>query len=100
MLSRGLETGSVALRGGVLSRDFFHQVTSELFPANTGGAAALCQELGLPFLGSLPLDPTLAKACDEGVPFLRQFPEAPAARACTQLVQNLLGRLTGGDIRS
>ncbi|KAM7296965.1 cytosolic Fe-S cluster assembly factor nubp1 [Ixodes scapularis] len=76
------------------------KVTSELFPANTGGAAALCQELGLPFLGSLPLDPTLAKACDEGVPFLRQFPEAPAARACTQLVQNLLGRLTGGDIRS
>lgn len=36
-------------------------MTSELFPANTGGAAALCQELGLPFLGSLPLDPALGR---------------------------------------
>ncbi|KAH7943572.1 hypothetical protein HPB52_009228 [Rhipicephalus sanguineus] len=35
------------------------QVRSEIFPPTTGGAAALCEELDLPFLGSLPLDPQL-----------------------------------------
>lgn len=64
------------------------RVTSEVFPATTGGAAALCKELGLQLLGSLPLDPQLAKACDEGKPFLQNFPESPAAQACGQVVKS------------
>ncbi|XP_013100192.1 cytosolic Fe-S cluster assembly factor NUBP1 homolog [Stomoxys calcitrans] len=40
--------------------------TSEIFPAKTGGARAMCEEMQVPFLGSLPLDPELTKACDKG----------------------------------
>lgn len=40
--------------------------TSEIFPAKTGGAKAMCEEMQVPFLGSLPLDPELTKACDKG----------------------------------
>ncbi|KAL1472927.1 hypothetical protein MTO96_022700 [Rhipicephalus appendiculatus] len=65
------------------------QVRSEIFPPTTGGAAALCEELDLPFLGSLPLDPQLAKACDEGKLFLREHPDSPAAVACRDVVQKL-----------
>ncbi|KAH6943219.1 hypothetical protein HPB50_017945 [Hyalomma asiaticum] len=70
------------------------QVRSEIFPATTGGAAALCEELDLPFLGSLPLDPQLAKACDEGKLFLREHPNSPAAVACKEVVQRLSTVLT------
>lgn len=65
------------------------QVRSEIFPASTGGAAALCEELDLPFLGSLPIDPQLAKACDEGKSFLREYPSSPAATVCKEIVQKL-----------
>ncbi|KAH8269370.1 hypothetical protein KR018_008394 [Drosophila ironensis] len=40
--------------------------SSEIFPAKTGGAAAMCAEMDVPLLGSLPLDPQIAKACDSG----------------------------------
>ncbi|KAL9924261.1 cytosolic Fe-S cluster assembly factor NUBP1 homolog [Glossina fuscipes] len=39
---------------------------SEIFPAKTGGAKAMCEEMNVPYLGSLPLDPELAKLCDQG----------------------------------
>ena len=31
------------------------------FKATTGGGKKLCEELGIPFLGSVPLDPELVK---------------------------------------
>ncbi|XP_067623096.1 cytosolic Fe-S cluster assembly factor Nubp1 homolog [Eurosta solidaginis] len=40
--------------------------TSEIFPAKTGGAAAMCAEMEVPYLGALPLDPDVTKACDSG----------------------------------
>ncbi|XP_018789548.1 PREDICTED: cytosolic Fe-S cluster assembly factor NUBP1 homolog [Bactrocera latifrons] len=40
--------------------------TSEIFPAKTGGAAAMCSEMNVPYLGALPLDPEVTKACDLG----------------------------------
>ncbi|XP_050543303.1 cytosolic Fe-S cluster assembly factor NUBP1 homolog isoform X2 [Daktulosphaira vitifoliae] len=43
------------------------KVTSEIFPKNTGGAAQMSLEMNVPFLGSVPLDPSLGKCCDEDV---------------------------------
>ncbi|XP_011192504.1 cytosolic Fe-S cluster assembly factor NUBP1 homolog [Zeugodacus cucurbitae] len=40
--------------------------TSEIFPAKTGGAAAMCAEMKVPYLGVLPIDPEVTKACDMG----------------------------------
>lgn len=40
--------------------------SSEIFPAKTGGAKAMCEDLCVNFLGSLPLDLNIAKACDKG----------------------------------
>ena len=41
-------------------------VSSQILPATSGGADALCTELGLDLLGRIPLDPTIGQACDEG----------------------------------
>ncbi|KAH7702667.1 Protein NUBP-1, partial [Aphelenchoides avenae] len=39
---------------------------SELFPSTTGGAKAMCEDLGLRLLARLPHDPKLAEALDKG----------------------------------
>jgi ATP-binding protein involved in chromosome partitioning len=43
-------------------------MTSEVF--GVGGGERLATELGVPLLGSVPLDPALREACDEGRPYV------------------------------
>lgn len=45
-------------------------------------------ELGIEFLGSLPLDPSLAKCCDEGKDFLTEIPESPVVKALQIIVKS------------
>jgi len=46
-----------------------------------GGGEALATELGLPFLGFVPLDPSVREAGDTGVPTVIRAPDSPAGRA-------------------
>ncbi|MEN8239021.1 MAG: Mrp/NBP35 family ATP-binding protein [Actinomycetota bacterium] len=48
-----------------------------------GGGAALAHDLGVPLLGSVPIDPLLASGGDEGTPVILAQPDAPAAVAIT-----------------
>lgn len=64
------------------------QTRSEIFPATTGGAKEMCQELNVEFLGSLPLDPRLARCCDEGKDFINEFPESPAVVELKNIVKS------------
>eukprot|EP00124_Ichthyophonus_hoferi_P003852 Ihof_evm1s367 gene=Ihof_evmTU1s367 len=59
---------------------------SQIFPPTTGGAAAMCQEMGCPFLGSIPLDPRIARCCDSGESFVDSHPESPASGALINVV--------------
>lgn len=59
---------------------------SIIFKPSTGGAARMAQEMGVPFLGSVPLDPRLARACDEGKNFVREVPDSPATKAILDIV--------------
>lgn len=61
---------------------------SEIFPATTGGAREMCQSLDVDFLQSLPLDPLLARCCDEGRNYLQEYPESPAVLAMKELVKS------------
>lgn len=45
------------------------------------GGRRLSEQLRVPFLGSLPLDPGVAGAGDEGVPLLMSRPDSPMAQA-------------------
>lgn len=46
-----------------------------------GGGERLAGEMGLPFLGRIPLDPAVSKAGDDGVPPVVAAPDSPAGRA-------------------
>ncbi|XP_047026476.1 cytosolic Fe-S cluster assembly factor NUBP1 homolog [Helicoverpa zea] len=63
---------------------------SEIFPATTGGAAQMCIDLSVPMLGSLPLDPILARCCDDGRDFLAELPASPAVTALKDIVDKVV----------
>lgn len=49
----------------------------------------MCADLNLPLLGKVPLDPRIARSCDEGKSFLNEVPDSPAARAYQIIVQSI-----------
>jgi ATP-binding protein involved in chromosome partitioning len=51
----------------------------ELFGA--GGGRALADDLGVPLIASVPLDPMVVAGGDEGMPVVTAHPEAPSAQA-------------------
>jgi Mrp family chromosome partitioning ATPase len=66
---------------------------SEIFQATTGGGRGLAEEMGIPFLGSVPLDPRIGMACDYGESFFDSFPDSPACSALKSVVRNLADRI-------
>lgn len=40
----------------------------EVYAPTTGGASKMCQDMNIPLLGSIPLDPALMRACELGEP--------------------------------
>ncbi|KAH9908422.1 nucleotide-binding protein [Xylariomycetidae sp. FL2044] len=62
---------------------------SQIFRATTGGGAALAKEMGIPFLGEVPLDSRIRMACDYGESFFDHYPDSPACKALKSVVRGL-----------
>lgn len=60
---------------------------------NAGGGEALATDMGVPFLGSIPLDPEMVFAGDNGLPFIQKSLKRPAGDAFMAAVHPLLGIL-------
>jgi ATP-binding protein involved in chromosome partitioning len=60
-----------------------------------GGGGRLAAELGVPLLGSIPLQPRLAELADEGRPIVDAEPESPAARALLAVAEELQRKTAG-----
>lgn len=58
-----------------------------------GGGEAAARELGLPFLGRIPLDPRIVVGGDAGTPFVIENPESEASKAFDNIVENLKTQL-------
>lgn len=69
---------------------------SQIFKPTTGGGEGLCEELGIKFLGSVPLDPRIGKCADEGESFLDNYPDSPASQSILEVVEAI--RDAVGDI--
>lgn len=54
-----------------------------------GGGEQAAERLGVPFLGSIPLDPNISLSGDEGVPAIVAYPESAQAKAFRQIAQAL-----------
>lgn len=54
---------------------------------------ALARDFGLPILGRVPFDSRLAEACDNGHPFVREYPDSPATKLITETAAALMAAL-------
>jgi Mrp family chromosome partitioning ATPase/predicted Fe-Mo cluster-binding NifX family protein len=65
----------------------------------SGGGASMAEEMGVPFLGSIPIDPEFVKACDTGslAPFLAGG--SPGATAFTKVAAEVIDRVENGPHR-
>lgn len=51
-----------------------------------GGGKEIADSLGVPFLGSIPIDPRICEDSDKGVPFVIEHADSPAAKAFKDIV--------------
>ncbi len=54
-----------------------------------GGGEKAAQELGVPFLGRIPLDPEIVQNCDQGKPFVAANPNSRAAQAFFEITERI-----------
>jgi ATP-binding protein involved in chromosome partitioning len=64
-------------------------MTGDVF--GRGGGAALAEELGVPLLAEIPLDPRLREQGDLGTPLVSADPSSPTARAIVELAEAIDG---------
>ncbi|RMH14203.1 MAG: MRP family ATP-binding protein [Gemmatimonadetes bacterium] len=62
----------------------------------TGGGERLAEEMGVPFLGRVPLDPAVREAGDEGRPTVLAAPDSPAGSALRAIAASLRETLERG----
>ena len=54
-----------------------------------GGGQKIAEDLGVPFLGRVPLDPRICDDSDEGRPFIIEHSDSPAATAFLEIVEKV-----------
>jgi ATP-binding protein involved in chromosome partitioning len=58
-----------------------------------GGGRRTAEELEVPFLGEVPIDPRIVEGGDAGTPIVLQAPDSDAARAFVELAGTIARRL-------
>lgn len=56
----------------------------------SGGGERMANEMGVPFLGRIPLDPQVGEACDAGTPYVHQYARSETAKAFEHVIQPIL----------
>ena len=60
---------------------------TEIF--TTGGGKRASEDLGVPFLGEIPIDPAVCLAGDQGTPIVRKEPDSPQTQAFRTIADGL-----------
>jgi len=56
----------------------------------SGGGERMAADMGVPFLGRIPLDPAVGVACDAGTPFIYHYSRTETAKAFEHIIAPLL----------
>jgi ATP-binding protein involved in chromosome partitioning len=54
-----------------------------------GGGKKIADDLSVPFLGSIPIDPEICRDSDNGVPFITEHFDSPATKAFKEIVKKI-----------
>jgi Mrp family chromosome partitioning ATPase len=52
----------------------------------SGGGRQTAEDMKVPFLGSIPMDPQVAQACDAGKAFITEFAKTPTAESMNEII--------------
>src|SRR3954469_21409993 len=72
-------------------------MTSEVF--GSGGGAELAHQIGVPLLGTVPLDARVRECGDLGEPLVLHDPDSPPARAIVAIAERIAARRLPGDVK-
>jgi ATP-binding protein involved in chromosome partitioning len=56
----------------------------------SGGGEQMAMQMNVPFLGRIPIDPQIVRACDSGQPYVQCYSSSPAAQAFKEAMVPLL----------
>ena len=59
-----------------------------------GGGAAMARDMGIPFLGEVPIDTRVRSGGDEGRPIVAEAPDSPAARAFIEVAGKVAAQIS------
>ncbi len=60
----------------------------------TGGGEKLASETGVPFIGAIPMDPSVRIGGDAGYPVILSHPESPVAQALKMVAEDLAAKVS------
>jgi len=60
----------------------------------TGGGKLLAQQSGVPFIGSVPMDPIIRRGGDDGVPVVVSAPDTPVAQAFVSITEDIASKIS------
>ncbi len=93
-----VRAASMAEKTGMRVLGVVENMTSEVF--GSGGGERLAAELGVPLLGSVPLDVRLREAGDSGVPLVLSDPDCEVSEAIFEIARALDASRSGGFTRT
>lgn len=73
---------------------------SEFDILGNGGGEKISQQMGVPFLGKIPIDPAVCQDSDEGVPFILKDSTSPSASAFLLVVEKVKEYLKQREART
>ena len=89
---------AMALKTGMQLAGVVENMTSDVF--GRGGGQRLATQLGVPLLGSVPLDADVRESGDSGVPLVLRDPDSASARAILEVARAIDASRAGGFTRT
>jgi septum formation inhibitor-activating ATPase MinD len=60
----------------------------------SGGGRRIAEDMNVPLLGSIPMEPKIAESCDEGRPYIARYADSPTA----VIMRDIVARLSAAGV--
>ncbi|MGB2895440.1 MAG: Mrp/NBP35 family ATP-binding protein [Anaerolineales bacterium] len=64
-----------------------------------GGGESMAQDAGVPFLGTIPIEPAVREGGDLGTPIIISHPDTPSAATFIGITEAILARFESGELK-
>ena len=65
----------------------------------SGGGEKMAEDMDVPFLGAIPLEPAVVETCDNGKPYMKQYSDTATAQAFREIIERMTAEITTSNKR-